>query len=83
MSEDKASIQEQLDSRLRSLSKQQPAAATSQLVRKGPSAGALRGYGLISILLVALLAFVIGQLSQNTLPDLLQKVQALKVKYFP
>ena len=80
MSEDKVAIQEQMDSRLRSLTQQQafPQATATK-------SGSGISYGLISLILVALLAFAIGQFSQNAMPELVEKVTAqfneLKAKY--
>lgn len=79
MSEEKAAIQEQLDSRLRSLSKQQAAPASGRAVKQAGGRGA--GYGLIAIVLVALLAFIIGQFTQNAMPELVEKFNELKAKY--
>lgn len=71
VSEDKAAIQEQLDNRLRSLTAQQ--AAPQAVARKESGRTASRAsYGLISILLVGLIAFIIGQLSQSAMPELIQ-----------
>ncbi len=82
MTEDKAAIQQQLDSRLRNLSRQQKAPQGAVATKQ---AGGGLNYGLISLLLVAILAFVIGQVSQNALPDLIaqltQKFNMLKAKY--
>lgn len=80
MSEEKAAIQEQLDSRLRSLSKQQAAPAAGTTVKQA-GAGRSPGYGLIAIILVALLAFIIGQFTQNAMPELIEKFHELKAKY--
>lgn len=82
MTEDKAAIQQQLDSRLRSLSRQQKA-PQGAVATKQASRG--MNYSLISLLLVAILAFVIGQLSQNALPELIaqitEKFHTLNAKY--
>ena len=77
VSEDKAAIQKQLDNRLASLTTQQ---ATPQAVARketGRGAASRASYGLISILLVGLLAFIIGQLSQSAMPELVEKAQEL------
>jgi hypothetical protein len=83
VTEDKAAIQQQLDSRLRNLSRQQKAPQGTAVATK--QAGSGMNYGLISLLLVAIFAFVIGQFSQNALPDLIaqisEKFHVLKAKY--
>ena len=73
-----SAVQAQLNSRLQSLGAQQP---TQRSATKMATAGPARGYGLFSLLLVAILAFLIGHYSQHAMPEIMEFVNQMKAKY--
>jgi len=78
VSEDKAA---QVDSRLRSLNAPTSSAVQAQRTATQPASRPRSGYGLLSLFLVAILAFIIGHLTQSAMPELVQTFHHLKSKY--
>jgi len=74
---DKAAIQAQLDSRLRGLNAPQSVQRSAVKSARAPRSG----YNLVSLLLVAILAFVIGHYTQNAMPEIVEFFHQIKAKY--